>query len=197
METQTLQRPETAAGAGTLWTIDPGHSAIEFSIKHMKVATVRGRFTTFRGAIRFAGDRPHEAAVEVEIDAGSIDTGNAKRDEHLRSPDFFDVATYPTIAFRGTHVEPAGALRLERWRVAGDLTMHGVTRPVELEVEQTGSDPVLWDVEAASFAAATRISRKEFGIGINLPRDVGLLVIGDDVKIAINVQVVEGSIGAR
>jgi polyisoprenoid-binding protein YceI len=197
METQTLPRTETAANTGTLYTIDPIHSTIGFSVKHMMLATVHGRFAGFRGTIRFDRDRPDDAAVEVEIDAATIDTGIKKRDDHLRSADFLDVAAYPTIAFRGTRVEPINPFSRDRWVVVGDLTMHGVTRPVELAVEQTGGGPDLWDVEVASFAAAAKISRKAFGIGLNLPLDAGGLVIGDDVKIVIDVQVVEGPIGGR
>lgn len=197
METQTLQRAETAADTGTLWTIDPVHSTIGFSIKHMMVATVHGRFGGFRGTIRFDEERPQDALVQVQIDAASVDTGIKKRDAHLRSADFFDVAAYPTIAFRGTRVQPASPLPRHRWHVAGDLTLHGVTRPVELAVEQTGGGPDLWDVEVASFAARTKISRRDFGIRLNRPLDAGGLVIGDEVSIAIDVQVVEGPIGGR
>jgi polyisoprenoid-binding protein YceI len=195
METQTLRRAETAADTGTTWTIDPVHSTIGFAIRHMVVATVHGRFGGFRGTIRF-DERPHDASVEVQIDAASIDTGISKRDEHLRSADFFDVATYPTITFRGTRIEPVSPFRRDRWRVVGDLTMHGVTRSVELAVEQTGG-PDLWDVEVASFAAKAQISRKDFGIGLNLPLESGEFVIGDDVKIVIDVQLVEGPIEGR
>jgi polyisoprenoid-binding protein YceI len=186
METLTLQRAETAADTGTLWTIDPVHSTIGFSIKHMVVATVRGRFGGFRGTIRFDEDRPHEASVEVQIDAASIETGIAKRDEHLRSADFFDVAAYPTIAFRGTRVEPANPFRRDRWRVVGDLTMHGVTRPVELAVEQTGY-PELWDTDDLEFRATGTINRKDFGMEFNLPIEGGGLVVGNEVKIALSV----------
>jgi polyisoprenoid-binding protein YceI len=195
MEVQTLQRTGVAVDAGAMWTIDPIHSTIGFSIKHMIFATVHGRFNGFRGTIRFDGDRSHDASVEVQIDAASIDTGIGKRDEHLRTADFFDVATYPTISFRGTRIEPVGPFRRDRWRVVGDLTMHGVTRSVELAVERTGGGPQLWDLEVASFAATTTISRKDFGIGLNLPLEKGEFVIGDEVKIAIDVQVVEGPIG--
>jgi polyisoprenoid-binding protein YceI len=197
METQTLHRTETMAGigAGAPWTIDPAHSTIGFSIKQMAFATVQGRFGGFRGTIRLDEHRPQDASVEVEIDAGTIDTGNTMRDEHLRSADFFDVAAYPTIAFRGTRIEPAGPLRRDRWLLVGDLTMCDVTRSVELAVEQSGG-PNLWDVEVASFAATTTISRKDFGIGDSLVLSRGGLVIGDEVKIAINVQV-EGPIEGR
>src|SRR5215217_3353053 len=102
----------------------------------MMVATVRGRFRGFRGAIRFDRDRPDDAKVDVEIDAASIDTGIKKRDDHLRSADFFDIAVYPMIMFRSTRIESVTRFGRHRWRMTGDLTMGGVTRPVELDVEQ-------------------------------------------------------------
>lgn len=188
MKTLTLQRAEAAA-AGTIWTIDPSQSTIAFSIKHMAFATVRGRFDSFRGTIRF----PHDAFVEVEIDAASIDTGTTFRDEHLRSADFFDVATYPTIAYRSTRVSPLGS---NRWVVVGDLTMSGVTRSVELAAEQTGgTNP--WDAEIIAFAATATISRKDFGIGYNLLFERDDIVIGDKVTIALDIKSEKGPIGGR
>lgn len=184
MDTLTLPRAEATA-AGTIWTIDPSHSTIGFAIKHMAFATVHGRFTRFRGTIRFDNDRPHDAFVEAEIDAASIDTGSTFRDEHLRSADFFDVAADPTISFRSTRVSPRGG---NHWVVVGDLTMSDVTGSVELAVEQSGGGTNLWDAEIISFAATATISRKHFGIGYNLLFERDDIVIGDTVKIAINVQ---------
>ena len=196
METQTLQRAETAADTGALWTLDPVQGTIGFAINHMAFDTVRGRFGRFWGTIRFDGGSPHDAFVEAEIDAASIDTGNTFRDEHLRSADFFDVAAYPTIAFRSTRVEPVNPLNRDRWVVVGDLTMGGVTRSVELAVEQTGgTNP--WEAEIISFAATATISRKDFGIGDGLVLSRGDLVIGDEVKIAIDVRALKGSTGGR
>jgi polyisoprenoid-binding protein YceI len=197
METATRPIVGSATSHATVWKIDPEHSTIGFSIKHMKVATVHGRFTEFRGALRFDPDRPRDAWVDVVIETASIDTGNARRDAHLRSTDFFDVATYPTITFRGMSVEQAEPLRHDRWLVTGDLRMHGVTQPVELSVQQIGEGPELWDMEVASFTAATELSRRAFGLGLNLPLDGGGLVIGDEVKVAISIQVVEATLGER
>jgi polyisoprenoid-binding protein YceI len=188
MKAQTLQRAETAVDAGTLWTFDHIHSTIGFSVKHMMVATVHGRFDGFRGTIRFGDNHHYDAVVEVEIDAASIDTGIEKRDEHLRSADFFDVAAFPTIAFRSTRVEPISTFRGDRWLVVGDLTMHGVTRSVELAAEQTGGGTDQWGAEVADFSATTKISRKDFGVEFNVPSDGGGLLIGDEVKIAISIQ---------
>ena len=185
--TLTLPREQTAAVAGLTWRIDPSHSTIGFSVKHMMFATVRGRFGSFRGAIRFERDRPDDAEVEVEIDVASIDTGITKRDDHLRSADFFDAATYPTISFRSTHVEPVTRFGLHRWRMTGNLTISGVTRAVELAVEQTGV-PGSHYSEVIEFAATAKINRKDFGMEFNLPIEGGGLVVGDEVKIAIAVQ---------
>jgi polyisoprenoid-binding protein YceI len=187
METLIQPRAEIAADAGALWRIDPVTSTIGFSIKHMVVATVQGRFGDFRGTIRLHDDRPHDASVEVQIDAGSIDTGISKRDAHLRSADFFDVVAYPTIAFRSTRIEPVSPVRRDRWRVVGDLTMHGVTRAVELAVEQTG-EPSRRYADVIEFTATAKINRKDFGMEFNLPIEGGGLVVGDEVKVAITVQ---------
>jgi polyisoprenoid-binding protein YceI len=197
MESLIQQRPDVAVG--TTYTIDPVHSAIYFSIKHMAFSIVHGRFGGFRGAIRFDGDFPRDVFVEAEIDVATIDTGEPKRDAHLRSADFFDVAAYPTITFRSTRIEPAAALRRDRWTVIGNLTLHGVTRSVALAVEQIGDDPdpELWDVETASFSATTKIKRKDFSIGLSPLFNVGGLAMGDDVTIAIDVEVVEGPGGGQ
>jgi polyisoprenoid-binding protein YceI len=197
METQNFQRAQTAADTGTLWTIDPFHSTIGFTVKHMVVATVQGRFGDFRGTIQFPDDRLRDASVEVEIDAGSIDTGNTKRDAHLRSADFFDVAAYPTIVFRSTRVEPASPLHFDRWLVVGDLTIHGVTRSAELAAERTGGGPNSSGADVISFAATTKINRRDFGIGLNLPLEKGEFVIGDEVTVAIDVQALRGPTGGR
>lgn len=187
METQTLQCAERATLSGTLWWIDPVQSTIDFSIKHMKFATVHGRFTSPRGTIRFDRDRPQDARVEVEIDAATIDTGIQKRDDHLRSADFFDVAAFPVIAFRSTHVNVLSRSNGYSWLVAGALTIGGMSRSVELAVEQPAM-PGKEDSDVITFAAKTKINRKDFGMEFNLPLEGGGLVVGDEVKIAITVQ---------
>lgn len=183
-----------AVVAGTMWRIDPVHSTIGFSIKHMAFATVHGRFGGVEGTIQIDEDRPRDALVEVRIDASTIDTGERRRDEHLRSTDFFDVAAYPTIAFRSTRVEPTELFPHERWLVVGDLTIHGVTRPVELAVEQRGGRPNPWDAEVTSFAVTATISRRAFGVGIDVPLGAGL-VIADEVTVAMDVQTLRGPVG--
>jgi len=193
-----VSKPATsgAAVAGTTWKIDPIHSTIGFSVKQMLVVTVHGRFGGFQGMIRIDEERPRNALVEVQIDAATIDTNEKRRDEHLRSADFFDVAAHPTITFRSTRVDPISPLRRDRWLVVGDLTIHGVTRSVKLAVVLTGGGPNPWDAEVTSFAVTTMISRKDFGLGPSLPLAKGL-VIGDDVTIAIYVQAQRGPDGDR
>jgi len=196
MTLATQKHTETVSDAGMLWTIDPVHSRIGFSIKQFRVATVHGRFGDFQGTIHFDEDRPDAPFVEVEIDAGSIDTREKKRDEHLLSADFFDVAVYPAITFRSTRVEPVSQLRRDGWLVVGDLTIHGVTRSVKLAVEQTGAGPYSRSAEEISFSATTTISRKAFGVGFNTPLD-GELLIGDDVTVTINIQAQKAPVSGR
>jgi len=183
MEAPTQER--THAAVATTWTIDPVHSTVEFSVKHLKVATVRGRFSGFTGTIRFVSGRP--ALVEAVIDAASIDTGIQKRDNHLRSSDYLDVTTYPTIAFRGTSFRPVNANGRTGWIVQGALTIHGVTQPVELKVEQLGiQDPDATDV--LEFGATSRIKRSAFGMTFSLPIEGGGLVVADEITIALGIK---------
>ena len=185
MQSSTLYRAESTPHTGTTWSIDPIHSAIGFAVKHMMFATVHGRFGNFQGAIRFDGGRP--AAVEAQIDAATIDTGIKKRDDHLRSADFLDALVYPTISFHSTRIEPVSALDRYHWTVVGDLTLSGVSRSVELAVEQAGGRDRP-DADVLEFRAATKINRKDFGMEFNLPIEGGGLVVGDEVKVTIRVQ---------
>jgi polyisoprenoid-binding protein YceI len=190
METQT-QHGAATLDARTTWAIDPAHSTIGFAVKHMAFTTVRGRFRGVKGTLRLDDDHPHNAAVEVELDTATVDTGDANRDAHLRSADFFDVAAYPTIAFRSTRsirVEPASPLSRGRWKVFGDLTIHGVTRPVELTAEETGRGTTPYGAAVAGFEATGKISRKAFGMTFNVPLAEGGFLVGDEVKLALDVQ---------
>jgi polyisoprenoid-binding protein YceI len=187
VESPTLQRARIAAVAGTMWKIDPVHSTIGFTVKHMMFATVHGRFDSFRGTIRFDRDRPWNTAVEAEIDAATIATGIRKRDEHLRSADFFDVAAWPTISFRSIRIRPVHGGGRNHWLVTGELTIRGATRPVDLVVRQTGAPgrPYADDIE---FAATATINRKDFGMEFNLPIEGGGLVVGDEVRISLVIR---------
>jgi polyisoprenoid-binding protein YceI len=177
-------------GAET-WQIDASHSSVQFSIRHMTVSNVRGEFRTFSGSVEGDPKAPTAAKVEATIDAASLDTQQEKRDTHLKSPDFFDVAKYPTITFRSTKIEAAGE---GKWRMTGDLTLHGVTKPVVLEVE--GPTGVVKDPQGNTRAGARatgKINRKDFGITWSKTLDGGGLVVGDDVTITIDVEGVKKS----
>jgi polyisoprenoid-binding protein YceI len=170
-----------------MWRIDPNHSSIAFSVKHMMVATIHGRFGGFDGTIRYDGSRPWATQVDVQIDAATINTGVRMRDDHLRSPDFFDIVAFPTISFRSTRVEPPAVRGRTRWLVVGDLAIHGLTRSVELDVNWSGV-PGRRSADVIEFTAAATIHRKDFGMTFNLPIDAGGLVVGDEVRIDITVQ---------
>ena len=172
----------------TTWKIDPSHSAIAFSVRHMVVSKTRGRFTRWSGELRFDPDNPSASSVEVKIDPGSVDTADADRDGHLRSADFFDVERFPTASFRSTSVEDR---RGDRYRVTGDLTVHGVTKPVVLEVtfEGSGKDP--WGGERAGFSASTSIDRKQFGLEWNKALETGGLLVGEKVDLTLEIEAVK------
>jgi polyisoprenoid-binding protein YceI len=186
----------TALGAPVLahaatWEIDPAHSSVVFAIRHMMISTVRGQFRTFGAKVVGDPANPKGATLEATIDAASIDTGNEKRDGHLKSPDFLDVQKFPTIAFKSTKVEKAGDGKL---KVSGDLTLHGVTKPVVLEVEGPTAaikDP-MGNTKAGAHAT-TRIDRKDFGIVWNKTMDGGGIMVGDDIDVTIDAEAVKKS----
>jgi len=169
-----------------VWNIDPVHSEVSFSVRHMMVSKVRGRFGTFEGQIVTAAD-PLQSSVTATIDLSSIDTNDANRDGHLRSADFFDVETHPKMTFKSTSVAAGG----DGFVVRGDLTLHGVTKEVTLNVEANGFGPDAFGGVRAGFTATTEISRKDFGVEFNmvLPDGVGV-VIGDKVQITIEAEAV-------
>jgi polyisoprenoid-binding protein YceI len=175
-----------AAAADTL-TIDKAHSQVEFRVRHL-VSRVSGRFTDFSGTI--AGDviKPETASVAFTVQATSIDTSNAKRDEHLRSPDFFDVTKFPTIEFKSHKVTPAGQ---DSYAVVGALTMRGVTREVTLAVTFLGWARDPWGGERAGFELKTTLNRKDYGIVWNKVLDAGGTLLGDDVAISIEIEAVK------
>jgi polyisoprenoid-binding protein YceI len=171
----------------TTWQLDPAHSLIELSTRHMMFTTVKGRFTAFGGLIRDSHDDPTESSVEVEIDAASINTGDAQRDAHLRSADFLDVEQYPSISFRSTRIEGTR----EQFRLSGDLTIRGVTRPITLEAEFGGTGKNPWGKEVAGFTATGQLNRKDFGLNWNVALETGGLLVSDTVKIALEIQAVK------
>ena len=175
-----------AGAAESMWQIDPAHSSVQFSVRHMMVSNVRGAFTKVAGTVRGDEQDPTHATVEATIDTSSIDTREAKRDEHLRSPDFLDVAKYPTMTFRSKTITKTGD---GRYDVTGDLTLHGVTREVVLHVE--GPSPAMKDPRGglrAGASATTRINRRDFGISWSKALDGGGVVVGDDIGVTIDVE---------
>jgi polyisoprenoid-binding protein YceI len=186
METGTASAPSsTAAPARTVWTIDPSHSVVEFAVKHMMFATVKGRFATFSGEIVATPEDPTEGEVYVTIDADSVDTRDPKRDEHLRSTDFFGVGEHPQIVFRGTRVEHEAG---PGFKVHGELTMKGITRPVVLDAEFNGSGVNPWGQTVAAWSATTEIDREAWGMGFNAALETGGVLVGTKIKLALEVE---------
>jgi polyisoprenoid-binding protein YceI len=169
------------------WNIDAAHSGIQFTVRHMVISKVRGAFERYQGTIDFDEADPAASRVSVRIDTSSIDTHEPKRDEHLRSPDFFDVASFPEIAFESRRIDKLGG---DRYRVVGDLTIRGNTAEVELDAEYlgTGTDP--WGNRRVGFQARGELSRKEFGLTWNQVLETGGVLVGDKIEIALDVQAV-------
>ncbi len=178
------------AGAATsTWQIDPNHSAAQFAVRHLAISTVRGAFTKVSGTVQFDDKDISKSFVEVTIDAASVDTRVPDRDKDLRSDHFFEVEKYPTLTFKSTKVEQVEAGKL---KVTGDLTIHGVTKQVVLDVEGPTApvkDP--WGNQRAAANATTKINRQDFGVKWNAKMDNGGWVVGDDVAITIDVELVQ------
>lgn len=177
------------AAADTTWEIDPAHTSVQFAVRHMMVSTVRGAFGKVTGTVAADDKDLARSKVQATIDASTIDTRDAKRDEHLRSADFLDVARFPTITFVSKKIEPAGS---GRWKMTGDLTLHGVTREVVLDVEAPGTSIKDFQGKTRSGArATTKINRKDFGVVWNKALDGGGIAVGDDLDIVIDVEGVQ------
>lgn len=187
--TTPTTQPSAAAvePQASTWAIDATHSSVEFAVKHMMVSTVRGRFKAFSGEIQADEANPAASSVTAAIDVASIDTGVDQRDEHLRSDDFFNAAQYPQITFRSTAIEQRG----DEWKLAGELTIRDVTRPVSLDVEFEGRGADPWGGERAGFTATTKINRKDFGVNWNGVIEAGGVVVSDQVKITLNIEAVK------
>lgn len=169
------------------WNIDIGHSGVNFAVRHMVFAKVRGRFRDWQASLSYDPANLAAASVNVEIDAGSIDTGVADRDKHLRSADFFDVERFPKLSFQSSRVEAAGAGRL---RVHGNLTIRDVTREVTLDVEELGRVVDPWGNERAAFSAKTSIDRREYGLQWNQVLEAGGVMVGERVEIELEIEAV-------
>ncbi|QTJ67227.1 YceI family protein [Rhodococcus sp. ZPP] len=167
--------------AGT-WAIDPVHSTVGFSVRHLMVSKVRGTFNDFTGAITVAEDGT--ASVTAEIQVASIDTKNADRDAHIKSADFFDAEQFPTATFTSTGIRTKG----DDYVVDGNFTLRGVTRPVELALEFNGVNPGMGNGPVAGFEATTVLNRKDFGISIDMPLEGGGAVVGDKITISLEIE---------
>jgi polyisoprenoid-binding protein YceI len=178
----TVQIPGYVVGT---WDIDPTHSTVGFSVRHMMVSKVRGYFREFSGEITTAED-PTQSTVTARINMDSIDTRQEQRDAHIRSADFFDVGNHTEMTFRSTAVSTDGA----DWTVAGDLTIKGITKPVTLELELNGFGPDAYGGTRAGFSAKTEISRKEYGVDIDMPMDGGGVVVGDKITVELEIEAV-------
>ncbi len=179
---------KTAELTKTKWAIDPTHSEVQFKVKHLVISTVTGSFKKFQGAVETESDDFDNATVNFSIDASSIDTNQADRDGHLKSEDFFAVAQYPELTFSGTLYKKKG----NDYKLAGDLTIRGNARPVELDVEFGGIVKDPWGNVKAGFEMTGKINRKEYGLTWNALTEAGGVVVGEDVKLHINVEVVKG-----
>jgi polyisoprenoid-binding protein YceI len=172
------------------WNIDAAHTGIHFSVRHMVVSKVRGRFGKYTGTIKLDDADITRSSVEVNIDASSIDTGVGDRDTHLRSPDFLDVEKFPQLHFRSQRIEPVNATH---YRVIGDLTIRGVTREVAIDAEYGGRGKDPWGNERVGFVAKTSLDRKDFGLTWNQALEAGGILVGDRVDIELDVQAVRAS----
>lgn len=170
------------------WVIDNGHSSITFSARHMMLSTVRGRFNTFTGTVDFNEAEPAKSAVDVTIDVVSIESKDEKRDGHLKSGDFFDVENFPKMSFKSTSVEKLGD---NTAKLHGNLTIKDVTKPVVLNVEYHGQAKAPWGTTSACFHANTKINREDFGLTWNMPLETGGVLVGKEIKIEIDIEVVK------
>jgi polyisoprenoid-binding protein YceI len=183
-----MSETTTTAAAGT-WNLDEAHTQVEFAVKHMMIANIKGHFGKVSGTVVTQKGDFSDAVVDVTIDAASLDTRQEQRDGHLRSADFFDVERYPSLRFVSKRVEKAG----DGYRLVGDLTIRDVTREVTLAVtdEGRGKDP--WGGERAGFSATTKVDRKDYGLTWNQALETGGILVGDDIKISIEAELVKAA----
>ncbi|RZK10310.1 MAG: polyisoprenoid-binding protein [Hymenobacter sp.] len=170
----------------TTWLLDPMHSEVQFKIKHLVISTVTGAFNAFAGSAQTEGDGFENGQVEVSIQVDSVNTNQEARDQHLRGEDFFDAAKYPTITFKSTAFSKASGEG--NYKLTGDLTIKGVTKPVTLEVEHGGTAVDFYGNTKAGFEATGKINRKDYNLSWGGVTDAGAIVLGDEVKLIMNVQ---------
>lgn len=172
----------------TKWAIDPSHSSVGFKVKHLMISTVSGEFTSYEGSVESQGDSFAGAQVSFTAQIDSISTHNEQRDGHLKSADFFDAATHPTLTFKSTSFEKKGG---DDYVLNGDLTLHGVTKPVSLEVEYSGLVQDPYGNTKAGFSLGGKINRKDFGLVWSAVTEAGSVVVSDEVKLVAEVQLVK------
>jgi polyisoprenoid-binding protein YceI len=182
MSTTAVEIPGYVTGT---FTIDPGHSGVAFTVRHLMVSKVRGHFTRFQGELTLASD-PVDSSVTATIELASIDTNNPQRDSDLRSANFFEIDKYPTMAFRSTGVRHSA----DGFDVDGELTLHGVTRPVTLALDVNGFTRDPYGGTRAGFSATTELNRGDFDISTNIPMDGGGVVIGDRIQVFVEIEAV-------
>jgi polyisoprenoid-binding protein YceI len=185
MTTTVADRPTVSGYVPGTWKIDPVHSDISFTVRHMMVSKVRGHFGSFSGEIVTA-ENPFESSAVATIDVASVDTGNEQRDNHLRTSDFFDIASHPTMSFRSTGVrQDREGLILD-----GELTLRGVTRSIALRLEVNGFGPDAYGGTRAGFTATGEINRRDFGVNWNAALESGGVVVSDKVQLNLEIEAV-------
>jgi len=179
----------SAPGTVTTWNIDPAHSGAEFKVKHLMISNVKGKFSGLSGVLKLDEGNYAHSSVEASIPVSTVSTGDEKRDGHLLTADFFDAEKFPTMTFKSTKIESTGG---GNYDVSGDLTIHGVTKPVTLKVEdvsEPSKDP--WGNSRIGLAGSTKIDRKEFGLTFNAALDTGGVMVGEEVTISLDVEFVK------
>ncbi len=172
----------------TKWAIDPMHSEVQFKVKHLVISTVTGFFRSFEGTVETDDDNFENADIEFSIDINSVDTNQSQRDEHLKSADFFDAGKYPKITFKSTSVTKTGD---DEYEVKGDLAIKDVTKPVTLKVEYGGTTTDFYNNTKAGFEITGKINRKAFGLTWDGVTEAGSIVVGEDIKLLINAQLIK------
>jgi polyisoprenoid-binding protein YceI len=184
--TATVQTAPVA-GTKTAWKLDPSHTSVEFSAKHLMITTVKGRITDIEGTIHTDDKDPKNSSVEATLKAASIDTRTDQRDQHLRSADFLDVEKFPEIKFRSTRIQGDK----QSFKLTGDLTIRGVTKPITLDVEFGGRTRDPWGGERVGFSANGKIDRRDFGLTWNQALELGGVAVGNDIKISLEVEAIK------
>ena len=172
------------------WNIDATHSTLAFSARHLVITKVHGKFTRFSGAVTLDADDLAKSTVSLSVDVGSIDTSEPKRDEHLRSEDFFDAATHPTLTFESKRIEKTGG---ETYKVIGDLTIRGTKKEVSLEVDYEGKGKDPWGGERVAFSGKTSLNRFDYGLHWKQALETGGLLVGEKIEITIDIQAVKAA----